>query len=44
MWYTTVYKQFKPIDYTLTVCPNMTPEKKALNELFVVMETHVDKG
>ena len=44
MWYTTAHKPFKPANYTSTVPPSMTPEKKALYELSVVMETHVDKG
>jgi hypothetical protein len=42
-WYTTSNTSAKISDYQKTVLPTMTPEKKAIYEIFVLLDTHVRK-
>ena len=43
-WYTTAFKEKKQGNYTRSVAPCMTPEKKLLYEALKLLQTHrVDK-
>ena len=43
-WYTSKFKGDKPADYTRSVASGMTPEKKLLYEVFVILQTHAQKS
>ena len=42
-WYTTSYNLDKVANCQRTVAPSMTHERRAIYEIFVLLETHVNK-
>ena len=44
MWYTTKVDELKVANYSSSVAPSMTPERKALYKIFVLLSTHKESS